>query len=55
MYRPRAGIPRTKQLEELKQEEDLKVVTRFAERNIGKYYKTAVGQYFLKNYPISLT
>ena len=43
MYRPRAGTPRAKQLEEFKQEEDFKAVTRFAKRNIGKYHKTVVG------------
>ena len=42
-YRPRAGILRAKQLEEFKQEEDFKAATRFTEKNIGKYYKTAVG------------
>ena len=41
-YRPRAGIPRVKWLKELKQEEDLKAATKFAERNIGKCYKMAV-------------
>ena len=41
MYRPRLGILRAKQLEELKLEEELKAVTRFTEKNIGKYYKTA--------------
>ena len=43
MYRPRVGIPRAKWLEELKQEEDFKTVTRFTEKNIGKCYKTVVG------------
>ena len=43
MYRLRAGIPRAKQLEKFKQEEDLKAATKFAERNIGKCYKMAVG------------
>ena len=43
MYRPRAGTPRTKQLEELKQEEDFKAATKFTEKNIGKCHKTAVG------------
>ena len=43
MYRPRAGIPKTKQLKELKQEENLKTATRFTEKNIGKYYKMAIG------------
>ena len=32
MYRPRAGTPRAKQLEELKQEEDFKTATRFTEK-----------------------
>ena len=43
MYRPRAGTPKAKQLEKLKQEEDFKAATRFTERNIGKYYEMAVG------------
>ena len=42
IYRPRAGTPRAKQLEEFKQEEDFKTATKFTERNIGKYHKTAV-------------
>ena len=42
IYRPRAGIPRTKQLKEFKQKENLKTATRFTERNIRKYHKTAV-------------
>ena len=41
MYRPRAGILRAKQLKELKLEKELKAVTRFAEKNIKKYYKIA--------------
>ena len=41
-YRPRAGIPRAKWLEEFKQEEDLEAAIRFVERNIGKCYKTVV-------------
>ena len=40
MYRPRAGILRVKQLKELKLEKELKIVTKFAEKNIKKYYKT---------------
>ena len=39
IYRPRAGILKAKQLKELKLEEEFRVVTKFAERNIGKYYK----------------
>ena len=41
MYRPRAGTLRAKQLEELKSEKELRAVTRFAEKNIGKCYKIA--------------
>ena len=41
--RPKAGTPRAKQLEELKEEENLRVLIRFKERNIKKYYKTVVG------------
>ena len=55
MYRPKAGTLRVKQLEELKLEEELKAVTRFIEKNIEKYYKIAAGQYFIKDYPISIT
>ena len=43
MYKPKAGTSRAKQLEEFKQEEDLKIATKFTERNIGKCHKTAVG------------
>ena len=43
MYRPKVGTPKTKQLEELKQEEDFKTATRFTEKNIKKYHKIAVG------------
>ena len=42
MYRLKAGIPRAKWLEELKQEENFKAVTRFIERNIKKCHKTVV-------------
>ena len=55
MYRPKAGTPRAKWLEELKQEEDFRAATKFTERNIGKCHKTAVGKYFLKNHSINLT
>ena len=41
MYRPKVGIPRAKWLKELKLKEELKAVTRFTERNIGKCYKIA--------------
>ena len=39
MYRPRAGILRAKWLKELKLKKELKVVTRFTEKNIKKCYK----------------
>ena len=39
IYRPRAGILRVKQLEELKLKEEFKAVTKFIEKNIGKCYK----------------
>ena len=39
MYRPRASILKAKQLEKLKLEKKLKVITRFIKKNIGKYYK----------------
>ena len=39
MYRPKVGILRAKWLKELKLKKKLKAVTRFAERNIEKYYK----------------
>ena len=55
IYRPRAGTPRAKWLEKFKQEEDLKTATKFIKKNIKKCHKTAVRQYFLKNYPINLT
>ena len=41
MYRPKVGTLKAKQLEELKLEEELKVVTKFVKKNIGKCYKTA--------------
>ena len=41
MYRPKAGILRAKQLKKLKLKKEFKAVTKYAERNIGKYYKIA--------------
>ena len=55
MYRPKAGILRVKWLKELKLKEELRVVTKFIKRNIGKCYKIVAGQYFIKNYFISIT
>ena len=37
MYKPKMGILRAKQLEELKLKEKLRGITRFAKRNIRKY------------------
>ena len=39
MYRPKVGILKAKQLEELKLEEELKAVTKFIKKNIEKCYK----------------
>ena len=39
MYRPKASILKTKWLKKLKLKEKLKTVIKFAEKNIGKYYK----------------
>ena len=39
MYRPKAGILRAKQLKKLKLKEELKVITKFVEKNIRKCYK----------------
>ena len=39
MYRPRAGILKAKQLKKLKLKKELRVVTKFVERNIKKCYK----------------
>ena len=41
MYRPKTGIPKAKQLAKLKLKEELRAITRFTEKNIGKCYKTA--------------
>ena len=39
MYRPKASILKAKQLKKLKLKEKFKTVTKFIEKNIGKYYK----------------
>jgi hypothetical protein len=36
IYRPRVGILKAKWLKELELEEELRVIIKFAERNIGK-------------------
>ena len=41
MHKPKVGILRAKQLKELKLKKELKAVTRFVKRNIGKYYEIA--------------
>ena len=43
IYRPKVGILRAKWLKKLKLEEELRVVIKFVERNIGKYYKIVAG------------
>ena len=55
IYRLKVGILRAKWLEELKLEEEFRVIIRFAERNIGKYYKIVAGRYFIKDYYINIT
>ena len=40
-YKPKTGILRAKWLKELKLEEEHKIITKFAKKNRGKYYKTA--------------
>ena len=42
MYKPKASILKAKQLKELKLKKELKTVTKFAKKNIGKYYKIVV-------------
>ena len=39
MHKPKVNILKAKQLKELKLKKKLKVITKFVERNIGKYYK----------------
>ena len=39
MHRPKVGILKAKQLKKLKLKEKLKIVIKFAKKNIGKYYK----------------
>ena len=41
MYRPKVGILRAKWLKKLKLKEEFKIITKFVEKNIGKYYKIA--------------
>ena len=39
MYRPKTNTLKARWLKELKLKEELKAVTKFAKKNIGKYYK----------------
>ena len=55
MYRFRTGILKAKWLKEFKLKEELKAVIRFAEKNIGKYYKIAARRQFIKDYFINIT
>ena len=43
MYRFKVGILKIKWLKKLKLKEEFKAVTRFIEKNIGKYYKIIAG------------
>ena len=52
--RPSTGIPRVKQLDKLKQEEDLDIPTRFKERHTKGYYNIAITRYFLTDRPYTL-
>ena len=53
--RPRAGTPRVKQLNELEQEEDLGILTRFKERHTKGCHNVAITRYFLTDEPYTLT
>ena len=53
--RPRAGTRKAKWLEELEQEKDFKALIWFTKRNIGVYYKTAAGRFFIKDNFMSIT
>ena len=55
IYRPKVGTLKAKQLKELKLKKELRVVTRFIERNIKKYYKIVAKKYFIKDYSINIT
>ena len=46
---------KAKWLKKLKLKKKLKIITRFAEKNIGKYYKIVAKRYFIKNHSISIT
>ena len=43
MHRPKVGTLKAKQLKELKLKKELKTVTKFTEKNIGKCYKIIAG------------
>ena len=43
MYRPKASILRVKWLKKLKLKKELKAVTKFIKKNIGKCYKIVTG------------
>ena len=45
--RPRAGTPRAKWLNELEEEENTKVLTRFKERHTKGCYEVVIVRYFL--------
>ena len=49
------NILRAKQLQELKQEENIIILPRFKERHIKDYYEVALKRYYIKDKPIILT
>jgi hypothetical protein len=53
--RPRIGTPRAKWLDELEQEEDLGIPTRFAERHTKGCHDAAMKRYFLTDRSYTLT
>ena len=52
--RPNVGTPKVKQLDELEQEEDLDILTRFKERHTKGCYNVAIIRYFLIDRPYTL-
>ena len=55
IYRPKADILKAKWLKEFKSKKELKIVTKFIKKYIGKYYKTVARKYFIKNRLINIT
>ena len=53
--RLKIGTLRVKWLQELKQEENIAILSRFKERYIKSYYKVALRRYYKKDKPMILT